>query len=59
MNNYQVGANRKESMNDKQLQPDLPVPLARLDLYNEAIIMTKFGHQSSTSYPVSIYYNAL
>ena len=46
-------------MNDKQVQTDLPVPLARLDLYNEAIIMTKFGHQSSTSYPVSIYYNAL
>ena len=42
-------------MNDKQVQTDLPVPLARLDLYNEAIIMTKFGHQSSTSYPVSIY----
>ena len=31
------------------------IPLARLDLYAEAIILTKFGHQSTTSYPVSIH----
>ncbi len=40
-------------MNDQET--DYPIPLARLDLYNEAVIMTKFDHNSSTSYPVSIH----
>lgn len=42
-------------MNHEVPEVNSPIPLARLDLYNEAIIMTKFGHNSSTSYPVSIH----
>lgn len=42
-------------MKDTQLMPDLPVPLARLDLYLEAVIMTKFENNSNTSYPVSVH----
>lgn len=42
-------------MGNKQAQTDLPVPLARLDLYNEAIIMTKFENRASSSYPVSVH----
>ncbi|MGB0383662.1 MAG: hypothetical protein ACPGWR_02470 [Ardenticatenaceae bacterium] len=42
-------------MSHDQSPTDSSIPLARLDLYNEAIILTKFGNQSSTSYPVSIH----
>ncbi len=42
-------------MKDTHQETDYPIPLARLDLYNEAIIMTKFDLGSSTSYPVSIH----
>lgn len=42
-------------MTHNQPGADYPIPLARLDLYNEAIIMTKFDQNSNTSYPVSIH----
>ena len=42
-------------MNNNKPKANEAIPLARLDLYAEAIILTKFGHQSSTSYPVSIH----
>lgn len=33
-----------------QPKTDEAIPLARLDLYAEAIILTKFGYQSTTTY---------
>ncbi len=38
-----------------QPKTDEAIPLARLDLYAEAIILTKFGYQSTTTYSVSIH----